>query len=222
MLLDADVPREDLASLEYLPGGSAPLDPRVRDEFERRYRIPLLWAYGATEFAGSACAWRTRPVPAVRRRQTGQRRRAAARREVRIVDADTGDEAESGDKGFLEARIDVVGPDWIRTADLASIDPDGFVTIHGRADGAIIRGGFKILPETVRERLVCHPAVRDACVVGVVDRRLGEVPFAAVELKPASRFPRKLTLRVGCGNRCPVTMSRSRSWWWTRCRAMPP
>ena len=64
---------------------------------------------------------------------------------------------------------------------LASIDADQFITLHGRADGAINRGGFKILPETVREALLSHPAVRDAAVVGVPDGRLGQVPFAAVE-----------------------------------------
>ncbi len=115
--------------------------------------------------------------------------------QVRIVDPDMGTEVPLGDRGFLEARLEVIGPDWIRTTDLASIDADGFVTIHGRADGAIIRGGFKILPETVRGVLVSHPAVRDACVVGVPDRRLGEVPFAAVELKPGSRAPSEAELK---------------------------
>lgn len=194
MLLDADVPREDLASLEYLPGGSAPLDPRVRDEFERRYRIPLLWAYGATEFAGSVCAW----TPELYRQYGAAKRDSVGRPlpgvKVRIADTETGGEVKVGDKGFLEAQIEVIGPDWIRTTDLASIDPDGFVTIHGRADGAIIRGGFKILPETVRERLVRHPAVRDACVVGVPDRRLGQVPFAAIELTRGAKAPSEVDL----------------------------
>ncbi|WP_459547530.1 AMP-binding protein [Nocardia sp. X0981] len=57
MLLDADVASEDLSSLEYLPGGSSPLDPDLRAEFERRFGVVLLWGYGAAEFAGSVCAW---------------------------------------------------------------------------------------------------------------------------------------------------------------------
>ena len=77
---------------------------------------------------------------------------------------------------------------WARTGSAPPISPastrTGFVTLHGRADGAINRGGFKILPETVRRVLVSHPAVRDACVVGVPDARLGQVPFAAVEIVP--------------------------------------
>ncbi len=82
-----------------------------------------------------------------------------------------------------------ISPDWIRTTDIASIDADGFVTLHGRADGAINRGGFKILPETVRRVLISHPAVRDACVVGVPDKRLGQVPFAAIEATPGMPVP---------------------------------
>jgi long-chain acyl-CoA synthetase len=188
MLLDADVPKEDLASLDYLAGGSAPLAPAVRQEFERRYGIPLLWAYGATEFAGSACAL----TPALDRQYGGTKRDTVGKPlpgvQVRIVDPETGGEVVAGGRGLLEARIDVIGPDWIRTTDLASVDDDGFVTIHFRADGAINRGGFKVLPETVRQALVSHPAVSDACVVGVPDRRLGEVPFPAVEVRPGSQM----------------------------------
>ncbi|NED65107.1 long-chain fatty acid--CoA ligase, partial [Streptomyces sp. SID10244] len=72
---------------------------------------------------------------------------------------------------------------------LASMDADGFVYLHGRGDGAINRGGFKILPETIRATLIRHPAVLDASVVGVPERRLGQVPFAAVELRSGSAAP---------------------------------
>jgi acyl-coenzyme A synthetase/AMP-(fatty) acid ligase len=195
MLLDANIPREDLASLEYLPGGAGPLEPELREAFEDRYGIPLLWGYGATELAGSVCAWTPdlyrrfgtakpessgKPLPGVR---------------VRIVDAETGDEKPVGEKGFLEASLAVIGPHWIRTTDIASIDADGFVTVHGRGDGAINRGGFKNLPETVRRVLVSHPAVRDAAVVGVPDRRLGQVPFAAIEVKPGMVAPSESELK---------------------------
>ncbi|MHC9293109.1 class I adenylate-forming enzyme family protein [Mycobacterium sp. LTG2003] len=195
MLLEADVPKDDLASLEYLPGGSGPLEPELKAEFEKRYGIPLLWAYGATEFAGSVCAWTPdlyreygaekpgsvgRPLPGVR---------------VRVVDPDTGDPVQAGAIGLLEASVEVIGPDWVRTTDLASIDVDDFVTLHGRGDGAINRGGFKILPETVRRVLIAHPSVRDACVVGVPDSRLGAVPFAAVELRQGAPPPTEAELK---------------------------
>ena len=97
MLLDADVPKEDLASLDFLISASGPLDPETRDEFEARYGIPVKLAYGATEFAGSLCAWtpemdrefgaskrnsvgRALPDTAAAHRRPGHRRRVTRRR----------------------------------------------------------------------------------------------------------------------------------------------
>ncbi len=189
MLLDAHVPKEDLASLDFLISASGPLDPETRDEFEARYGIPVKLAYGATEFAGSLCAWTPemdREFGSAKRDSVG---RALPDTELRIVDPDTGAGLPAGEQGLLEAKITSIDDEWIRTTDIASIDTDGFVTLHGRADGAINRGGFKILPETVRRVLISHPAVRDACVVGVPDARLGQVPFAAVEIVPGVPVP---------------------------------
>lgn len=189
MLLDADVPKEDLASLEFMISASGPLDPETRDEFERHFGIPVRLAYGATEFAGSLCAW----TPDLIERFGADKRDSVGRplpdTQVRVVDPDTGVELAAGEQGLLEAKVAPISPDWIRTTDIASIDADGFVTLHGRADGAINRGGFKIIPETVRRVLISHPAIRDACVVGVPDKRLGQVPFAAVEVTPGTPIP---------------------------------
>ncbi len=192
MLLDAPesaVSKDDLASLRYIVSASGPLEPHIRDAFEARFGVPILPAYGATEFAGSVCAW----TPELHS-QFGKDKRDSVGRPlpgigVRVVDGDTGAEVATGAVGFLEAHNPVLGPDWLRTTDLASVDIDGFVTLHGRGDGAINRGGFKILPETVRRVLLTHPAVRDAAVVGVPDVRLGEVPFAAVDTVPGSAVP---------------------------------
>lgn len=186
MLLDADLDPAALRSLQFIVCAAGPLDVETRDEFEKRYGIPVLTAYGATEFAGSVCAW----TPALYR-EFGAVKRASSGRPlpgvgVRIVDPEAGAEVPVGEQGVLEARIPLLGPDWIRTTDVASIDADRFITLHGRADGAINRGGFKILPETVRRVLLSHPGVRDAAVVGVPDARLGQVPFAAVEAAPGT------------------------------------
>ena len=154
-----------------------------------RIGVPVLLAYGATEFAGSVCTWTPdlyREFGAVKRTSSG---RVLPDTEVRIIDPETGEPVPTDHRGLLEAKIATVSPDWIRTNDLASVDADGFITLHGRADGAINRGGFKVLPEAVRRVLVSHPAVRDAAVVGVPDARLGEVPFAAVETIPGRPLP---------------------------------
>src|SRR3546814_17533460 len=50
MVLDAQVPPEDIASIRYFYGGGAPMSPELQAEFEERYGIKVIWAYGATEF----------------------------------------------------------------------------------------------------------------------------------------------------------------------------
>ncbi len=195
MLLDAEVPRSDLASLEFLISASGPLDPETRDEFEQRYGVPIRLAYGATEFAGSLCAWTPEDLRDFGHTKRNSVGRALPDTELRIVDPQTGAELPAGRQGLLEAKVGPLGPDWIRTTDIADVDADGFVTLHGRADGAINRGGFKVLPETVRRVLISHPSVRDACVVGVPDARLGQVPFAAVEIATGAVAPSDTQLK---------------------------
>ena len=204
MLLDADVPKEDLASLEFLISASGPLDPETRDEFEARFDVPVRLAYGATEFAGSLCAWTEADIAEFAPGKRNSVGRALPDTSLRIVDPDTGAEVSTGEHGLLEAKINAISDDWIRTTDIASIDEDGFVTLHGRADGAINRGGFKILPETVRRVLISHPAVRDACVVGVPDTRLGQVPFAAIEVAQGEPVPSEDELKDLVREQLPV------------------
>ena len=126
MLLDADLPKDDLASLQFIISASGPLDPETRDAFEQRHGIPVLLAYGATEFAGSVCTW----TPDLYR-EFGASKRASSGKvlpdtEVRIVDEDTGAELETGEKGLLEARIASINragsapPTWHRSTPTGS------------------------------------------------------------------------------------------------------
>jgi acyl-CoA synthetase (AMP-forming)/AMP-acid ligase II len=189
LVLDADIPKEDLASIRYLGTGAAPLDPNVQQAFEDRYGIPILLSYGATEFAGPVAAMTAELHAKWGRAKLGTVGRAMPGAQLRIVDPVTGAELPPGVEGLLEVVSPRIGPDWIRTSDIAVIDPDGFLFHRGRADGAIVRGGFKILPESIERALMLHPAVSDASVVGIPDRRVGEVPAAAIRLKPGQGTP---------------------------------
>jgi acyl-coenzyme A synthetase/AMP-(fatty) acid ligase len=188
-VLDADIPREDLASIRTLGTGAAPLDPTVQQAFEDRYGIPILLSYGATEFAGPVAAMTTELHAEWGRTKLGTVGRAMPGARLRVVCPDTGEVLPPGSEGILEVASPRIGPDWIPTSDIAMIDADGFLFHRGRADGAIMRGGFKILPESVERALILHPAVSDASVVGIPDRRLGEVPAAAIRLKPGMPKP---------------------------------
>ncbi len=186
MVLDADLPREALASLEVVAVGGGKLDVAVQDRFEARFGIPVLTAFGATEFAGVIAHWSLDLYRSHGKEKRGSAGRASANVILRIVDPESHAPLPTGEVGLLEAKVARLGDDWIRTTDLAAIDPDGFLFVQGRADGAINRGGFKIVPETVAAMLASHPAVAEAAVVARPDDRLGEVPVAAVELRPGA------------------------------------
>ena len=105
--------------------------------------------------------------------------------QIRIVDPVSEQDAPLGQTGLLWIKAPQLGGrDWVKTTDLASQDAEGFVWIRGRADNAIIRGGFKIVPSEVVAILERHPSVRSAVVIGLPEERLGHVPVAAVELRP--------------------------------------
>jgi long-chain acyl-CoA synthetase len=181
MLLDADTPKSDLESLTVIGVGGVKMEPELQRRFEARYGIPVLPAYGATEFGGVIANWSLdlhRQFGAAKIGSVGRPRPGI---ELRVVDPDRFEPVPDGEIGLLEASVPRVGPGFIRTTDLGRIDEDGFIFLHGRADQAINRGGFKVLPETVVSALCAHPAVGDAVVFGVPDARLGEKPVAAVE-----------------------------------------
>lgn len=182
MLLESDTPREQLASLICIRTGTAPLNPDTKRRFEARFGMPILQDYGASEFTGGVATWSMedyRRWGADKATSVGKLR---ADVEVRIVDGETSEDLPNGTMGTLMLKSDRFGGEWTRTTDLASVDDDRFLYIYGRSDEAIIRGGFKILPEKVAEVIRQHRNVRDAIVMGVRDQRLGQCPIAVVEL----------------------------------------
>ncbi|UGQ12502.1 AMP-binding protein [Yinghuangia sp. ASG 101] len=185
MVLDADLDPADLSSVRSVICGTAPLSPDDADAFTAKYGVPVLISYAATEFGGGVAGWNLADHTKYWSAKRGSVGRAHAGCELRVVDPDTGAPQAADEEGVLEVKAAQLGPGdgWTRTTDLARIDADGFVWILGRADQAIIRGGFKIRPDDVRAALERDPAVRAAAVVGRPDRRLGAVPVAAVELR---------------------------------------
>ena len=191
MLLDADLPKEDFSSLVAYRTGTAPLDPDLADAFYERYGIPVLQNYGATEFAGGVAGWTLedfRSHWADKRGSVGRLNRGI---EARIVSPESLEPLALGETGLLELRGGNIGraEDWTRTNDLAVLDPENFLWVKGRHDGAIIRGGFKIFPDDVVKAIEAHPAVREGAATGLSDERLGQVPVAAYVLKTGCEAP---------------------------------
>jgi len=72
----------------------------------------------------------------------GRSGRALPGAKLRVRDQETGEILEAGGTGLLDVVSPRMGPEWISTSDLVTIDEDGFLFCIGRADGAIMRGGF--------------------------------------------------------------------------------
>lgn len=73
---------------------------------------------------------------------------------------------------------------WFKSGDIGSVDHEGFLYIRDRAKDIIIRGGENIAATSVENALFKNPNVQDCAVVGVSDKRLGELPAAVVVIRP--------------------------------------
>ena len=72
---------------------------------------------------------------------------------------------------------------WLYTGDMAREDEDGFIFLVDRKKDVIISGGENIYPVQVEDFLRKHDAIKDIAVIGLPDKRLGEIAAAIVELK---------------------------------------
>jgi fatty-acyl-CoA synthase len=193
--LDA-TPEADVSSLkEAIVGGSA-CPPALMEEFERRYGIALVHAWGMTEMSPLGSLARPpggiEPAKALRYRLTQGRFPAPV--EARLVGPDG---AILPHDGHSTGELQVRGPwitgryhrdddpgkfdgGWLRTGDIGAISPDGYLTLTDRAKDVIKSGGEWISSVELENHLMAHPAVREAAVIGVPDQRWGERPLATV------------------------------------------
>ncbi len=75
---------------------------------------------------------------------------------------------------------------WLRTGDVAAIDPDGFVRIADRTKDLIKSGGEWISSVDLENAIMAHPAVAEAAVIAVAHPKWTERPLACVVLKPGA------------------------------------
>ena len=184
MVLHSELTRDDLSGVRVVTSGTAPLSADDADAFTEKFGIPVLTSYAATEFGGGVAGWTLADHQKYWQDKRGSVGRANPGAKLRVVD-EAGAPLGRDTVGLLEvkpAQFDSAA-EWVRTTDIARLDADGFLWILGRVDQAIIRGGFKVLPDDVRSALESHPAVQGAAVVGQPDPRLGETPVALVELR---------------------------------------
>ncbi|MBO4878125.1 MAG: acyl--CoA ligase [Ruminococcus sp.] len=82
-----------------------------------------------------------------------------------------------------KATAETLRDGWLLTGDMAQEDEDGFIYLVDRKKDVIISGGENLYPVQIEDFLRAHPAVKDVAVIGLPDKRLGEIAAAIISVK---------------------------------------
>ena len=82
-----------------------------------------------------------------------------------------------------KATAETLKDGWLFTGDMAQEDEDGFIYLEDRKKDVIISGGENLYPVQIEDFLRSHPAVKDVAVIGLPDKRLGEIAAAIISIK---------------------------------------
>ena len=190
-----------------LMGGAATTPELLQAALEAG--VPVTPSYGLTETATQAAT----ALPEDVRRKPGSVGRPLLFTELRIGDGD-GHPLPAGEIGEIMVRGPQVttgyysSPDetaealregWLHTGDMGRLDGDGDLYVLQRRTDLIVSGGENIFPVEVEAVLREHPAVADACVVGLPDEEWGQRCAAAVQLHAGERVTRDALLDFSRG-----------------------
>jgi fatty-acyl-CoA synthase len=206
LLLHSEQNAVDLSSLRLVTCGGAAVPKALIQRFKDKHGIAIVQGWGMTETSPvAAISWPPRGTPDEEAvdwyARTG---RVIFGVELRVVD-ETG--AELPWDGQTIGEFEVRGPwitgayfkedtpekfhdGWLRTGDVGTVDPRGFIQITDRAKDVIKSGGEWISSVELENTLMGHSDIAEAAVIGVPDPKWDERPLACVVLKPgASRDP---------------------------------
>jgi fatty-acyl-CoA synthase len=204
MILDffsnPEVARRDISSLSLVSGGAAAMPEAVATMMQQRHGITYNEGYGLTETASFLQA---NPLARGKRQCLGIPAQGV---DTRIVDPATLAQLPQGEVGELvthapqntvgywrnpqadrEAFFELEGKRFFRTGDLAYVDEEGYFFMRDRLKRMINSSGYKVWPAEVENMMYEHPAIHEACIIGVPDAKQGEAVKAIVSLKPAFR-----------------------------------
>ncbi len=189
-------PDADLSSFRQVVCGGSAVPRSLIEGFDDTFGVTVVQAWGMTETSPLAAVAHvprgTKPQDAMDWRvRTG---RVMPGVQIRICD-DAGNELPWD--GRAQGEIEIRGPwitgsyyrepiddkfhdGWLRTGDVGSIEPNGFIQISDRAKDVIKSGGEWISSVDLENTIMGHPSVREAAVIGVPDDRWDERPLACV------------------------------------------
>ena len=200
LLANPNLRPEQLRTLRYITGGGAALPAAVGAHLENITGLRYCEGYGLSETMAQT---HTNPPERPKLQCLGV---PVFNTRARIIDPETledvadgqqGEIAVSGPQVFLgywnrpeataEAFFERDGRRWFRTGDLGYRDPEGYYFMVDRLKRMVNVSGMKVWPAEVESTLFKHPAVQQACVIGVPDARTGERARALIVLRPGQQ-----------------------------------
>lgn len=200
----------DLSSMHACVIGGAAVPRTLIDAFHERYDVDVVQGWGMTEMSPLGTVGLP-PDPDMDWDEGAEYRAKAGRIvpgvEMRIVDED---DQELPWDGEAQGEVEVRGPwitaryhgvdddekfhdGWLRTGDVAVIEPGGYMVIRDRAKDVIKSGGEWISSVDLENEIMAHDQVVEAAVIGVPDEKWDERPLACVVLADdATVTPREL------------------------------
>jgi fatty-acyl-CoA synthase len=195
----------DLSSLQRVIIGGAAVPRAMIERFHDRYGIEVIQGWGMTEMSPLGAV--SIPPPGTLDWASELDWRAKTGRVIPGVDLRITDEMgeEQPWDGKAIGEIEVRGPwvtasylgvedpgrfhdGWLRTGDVGTVDPKGYIQIVDRAKDVIKSGGEWISTVDLENAIVAHPDVVEAAVIGVADERWDERPLAVVVVADGARL----------------------------------
>ena len=194
-----NAPGTDMSSLRLVMCGGSAVPRGLIEGYQNVFGVPVVQGWGMTE-TSPVCAIGHPPKERAGQSETDWRvktGRIIPGVELRITDDNGDPQPWDGESlGEIEVRgswitgsyYNVDDPakfhdGWLRTGDVASVMPNGYVMISDRAKDVIKSGGEWVSSVDLENTIMGHPAVLEAAVIGVPDDRWDERPMACVVLK---------------------------------------
>jgi long-chain acyl-CoA synthetase len=187
----------DLGSLQYCFSGGDVLPVEIGKRWREKFGRPIYQGYGATETCGGVTM-----CPVDHESPPKSVGRVVKSKKIMIVNPASLETVPPGEPGELlvssnhmvssylnkpeetaASFVELDGKKWYRTADIMSMDEDGYLYFVDRTVDTIKHKGYRVSASEIETTLQEHPAVIASCVVGVPDEKVGQRIKAYVVLK---------------------------------------
>ncbi len=191
---DIDLSEYDLSHWRLMHIGAQPVPPSLIRRWKQVFpEHEYDTNYGLSESIGPGCVH----LGVENIDHVGAIGKAGYMWKTRICD-DQGNDVKQGEVGELwvsgpgvmtcyyknpEATAESLSGEWLKTGDMAKEDEEGFIYLVDRKKDVIITGGENLYPVQIEDFLRANDAIKDVAVIGLPDKRLGEIAAAIIEVK---------------------------------------